>query len=159
MEWCLGRFLLHRNRVWRLWCSIGATEREQEEDGEKLQLDRDREWNDDDLFWRNLGLLLLEETQNMGNRCFMFLSVGLSCPQARGIAIYPGFWDFVWKVKMKHIVSVHSTVYLRKYHWLGLYCKSKCRCDWLLHFKLWKCKQNTLNVHCDSNKPQLPSKL
>lgn len=39
-------FLLRRSAERRLWCSIGATEREQEEDREKLQLDSEQ--NDDD---------------------------------------------------------------------------------------------------------------
>ena len=42
--------------------------------------------------WSNLGL---EGSQNMGNRCLVFLSVGLSCPQARGAVICPGFCEFI----------------------------------------------------------------
>lgn len=56
----------------------------------------------------------MEGSQNMGNRCFMFLSEGLPCPQGRGTVFWPGFSEFVCKIKINQIETVDSALYLFK---------------------------------------------
>lgn len=75
-------------------------------------------------FYRNLGLLLLKQSQNMGNRCFLFLSVGLSCPQASSTVIWPRFSDS-WTLKYNTVkLLIQKQTPLSKRRWLERHCST-----------------------------------